>query len=695
MRFANIDYQKAEKVLRYIVLFFVSLYVINAVGGIEGMTELIRGRRYLNVLWIALGLYLIVSRGKIDWQFFLEYVRIILPIFAVGIFLYFYHSTGFNLSYFKYSFLLILACSVVCTVEGYRLREFFLANSISCLTLFFVATYQICILDYVVPIGAGNQNILASISLILGNISVFSVLYKKPNRDEKFFYLLCGILAIWVALRTTCRTAYVAEGVLLAVFLFWGKTKLHWSSKRVVTIFVFSLILVFLAFLNSPTITEDKFAAIWNEIQQFLNLGDGETTKSSVGLRLAMWEAALVDVIPNHLCFGVGDFRKIYWPKLLVDSSMGREFLDPFYHFHNEGINTLVMGGLLLFVGCNWFLFQLFKIAKHEPVLLGILVGTISWGLTEVAFFHKAFFFVFVSVWLLYECAIKAERKVEERQEAKVESLAAVTSVPSKEISRRSKMKLPISVVLLTHNEEKNIEDCLRSCSFAQEIVVVDDDSTDRTVELAKKFLGVKVYKRSLDGDFGAQKSFAIAKAKKEWIFLIDADERVTPELEEAIRRRVQAGEKFSYLIQRENRFKNIVVRHGVMHPDWVLRLMPQKGASAAGRVHEGIASLYPVKRIVGEGRLIHFPYSTWDQAYAKIDKYSRLSAIKFMENGKPCGFYTHVLLHPIWAFIKIYFFNLGFLDGKAGYIFAANHAVYTLSKYVRYYQLKHFNGEI
>lgn len=256
-------------------------------------------------------------------------------------------------------------------------------------------------------------------------------------------------------------------------------------------------------------------------------------------------------------------------------------------------------------------------------------------------------------------------------------------------------MKLPISVVLLTHNEEVNIADCLVSCSFAQEIIVVDDDSTDRTVEIAKTFDNVRIFHRYLNGDFGTQKTFGIAQARYKWILLIDADERVTSQLKESIQVCVQEGKKCAYLIQRENHFKNMAVRHGTMRPDWVLRLLPREGAKVVGCVHESVMSPFPHKKIIGKGRLRHFTYRSWNQFYSKMDTYAKLSAIKFSEENRPCNFLNHIVIHPLWAFFKVYFFNLGFLDGKAGFIFAANHYAYTLSKYVRYYQLKHFKGEL
>lgn len=254
-------------------------------------------------------------------------------------------------------------------------------------------------------------------------------------------------------------------------------------------------------------------------------------------------------------------------------------------------------------------------------------------------------------------------------------------------------MKLPISVVLLTHNEENNISACLESCSFAGEIIVVDDDSSDRTVEIAKSFDGVRLFHRALNGDFGAQKSFGVTQATNEWIFLIDADERVTAQLAEFIQKVVCNGEKFCYWVQRENHFKNMIARHGTMRPDWVPRLMPKEGVKVSGCVHEAVISPLPKRKAVG--RLIHFSYTSWDQFYEKQNLYSRLAAKKLQEQNRPCNFLSHVFFHPIWAFIKVYFFNLGFLDGRSGFIFAANHYCYTLSKYVRYYQIRNYDGKL
>lgn len=256
-----------------------------------------------------------------------------------------------------------------------------------------------------------------------------------------------------------------------------------------------------------------------------------------------------------------------------------------------------------------------------------------------------------------------------------------------------TKEKLPISVVLLTRNEELNIKDCLRSCDFAQEFIVVDDGSTDKTVEIAQE-LGAKVFNRSLAGDWGAQKTFAMQQASQPWLLLIDADERVSSELQDSIHQALSdSKQKRAYMIQRENHFVSGSATHGCLRPDWVLRFLPREGASSIGKVHESIESPFPRDRL--SGRLIHFTYRNWDAYYRKIDLYSRLAADKYLDEGRNCYFFRDVVLRPLWAFFKVYFINRGFLDGKLGFIFSMNHYFYTMAKYVRYYYLKNHGGKI
>lgn len=250
--------------------------------------------------------------------------------------------------------------------------------------------------------------------------------------------------------------------------------------------------------------------------------------------------------------------------------------------------------------------------------------------------------------------------------------------------------KIPLSIVIVAKNEEDKLASCLERCVFAKEIVLVDDESTDKTVEIAKQF-GAKVYSRKMEG-WGRQQTFAISKATQPWIFLLDCDEWITPELEENIKKAVLSNENFSYEVQRQNRFKHYKIGHGPLRPDWVIRLMKKEGASVEGVVHQKIIYPSPLKKL--KGYLIHFTYDNPEQYYNKMNKYARLSAEKYMEEGKDISFFRDIVFRPAWAAFKVYFINRGFLDGKMGFIFAANHYGYTLQKYVRLFLLKNSNGK-
>ena len=159
--------------------------------------------------------------------------------------------------------------------------------------------------------------------------------------------------------------------------------------------------------------------------------------------------------------------------------------------------------------------------------------------------------------------------------------------------------KFDLSVIVLTRNEEENIEACLKSCSFAKEMLVIDDDSSDRTVQIAES-LGAKVLHRSMNGDFGAQKTYGVNNATYPWVLIVDADERVTPEMVQQVKLCVEKDEFCCYAVQRENRFHSGKATHGVLRPDWVVRLVPKKQTKVEGQVHEKIVSPCPIKKLLG-----------------------------------------------------------------------------------------------
>ena len=409
MKLNKMSCPQTVNALRVLMFLLLSLYVLNAVGNLEAIQHWVGGRRYLNALWIVMALYLLVSRFDIDRKFFVRQVRLIAPIGAVCIFLYFYHDRSFDLGFLKYAVLLVLATSAVCRLNWLDRNVFFRVNSAACLMIFAAAMYQIIGLHRLVPDGDINQNIFAPQAMIIGGISVFACLYDEVDKKERLLHVVCGMLALWVALRTSCRTAYVSEIAMAILFCYFTYRKYHFSLLSFVCAFLIFVAVLVMVVLFSPSIVENKFDRIFEEVNGFVALQPGDTTGTSIGLRLAMWKTALMEVIPKNFWFGVGEVSGVDFINLVFHTNVNKEFLSTISHFHNEGINIFVTGGVLLFGIANWLLYKLFKRAWNEPVVLGILVGTFVFGMTEVTWLHKNSFLTLVSVMLLYECAVRRE----------------------------------------------------------------------------------------------------------------------------------------------------------------------------------------------------------------------------------------------------------------------------------------------
>lgn len=251
---------------------------------------------------------------------------------------------------------------------------------------------------------------------------------------------------------------------------------------------------------------------------------------------------------------------------------------------------------------------------------------------------------------------------------------------------------VPLTVVVLAKNEQDHLKDCLTSADFAAERLVINNNSTDNTVALAES-LGATVLTRALNQDFAAQRNFAIARAGYEWILMLDADERITPELRNEIIRAVRADEDCCYRVIRENHFQAGPVLHGDLRPDQVERLFRRSTSHYEGLVHERLHTTSPLRTL--KGRLIHFPYRNWEAHLNKLNLYSSLVARKYHEQGRPCHFVQDILIKPLWAFLKMYLIHRGFLDGRLGLIFALLHYFYTLEKYIKLRSLNRYQGRI
>lgn len=245
-----------------------------------------------------------------------------------------------------------------------------------------------------------------------------------------------------------------------------------------------------------------------------------------------------------------------------------------------------------------------------------------------------------------------------------------------------------LAVIILTKNEEKNIEDCIRSASFADEIVVIDSGSTDQTQELAEAAGARVIVHPMTEQGFAGQRNYALTQTDASWVCYLDADERITPEAAEDIRAVVKEDALAAYKIKRMNIVFGQLMKYGEHRPDHVVRLFPKNCVKWSGVVHEGpvLGNGVAIKTI--KGCLHHYTYTDWNRYFEKFNQYTTLMAEKMQENGRRVSF-ADILFHPIFAFFRFYILRLGFLDGKQGFIFAVNHYYYTMIKYVKLYYLQ------
>lgn len=250
---------------------------------------------------------------------------------------------------------------------------------------------------------------------------------------------------------------------------------------------------------------------------------------------------------------------------------------------------------------------------------------------------------------------------------------------------------MKLSVIIIAKDEEKNIIGCLNSVAFADEIIVVDDYSDDKTVDFAKQ-QGAIVFQRALDGDFAAQQNFGIDKASGDWLLFLDCDERITPALAEEIKSKVQCNERHAYSVRRLNHFAGQPVMHGVLRPDFVCRLLPNQGVRFGGMVHQKLEHRFTEKKLTSP--MLHYTYISWSQYYRKFEQYTRLAAKQYAQQGKTVNVLRDFIIRPFWAFFKVYVIHRGFLDGKIGWLLAVNHYHYTQTKYSRLYAIQHFGED-
>ncbi|MBN1919189.1 MAG: glycosyltransferase family 2 protein [Verrucomicrobia bacterium] len=243
--------------------------------------------------------------------------------------------------------------------------------------------------------------------------------------------------------------------------------------------------------------------------------------------------------------------------------------------------------------------------------------------------------------------------------------------------------KYPISAFVACQNEERNIEACLRSVAWCNEIVVVDSFSTDRTVEIARRYTD-KVFSRQWDG-YRNQKNFGFEQTTNEWALLIDSDERVSAELLAAIRREFDRGpgEVAGYLVPRRVFYLGRWIRHGGWYPDYKLRLVRRNRARLGGiDPHETFIVDGPVKRL--RGNLIHYTYRTISEQLRTMHRYAEIWAST--RRWRPADA-LKMLVRPVAKFLEVYIAKGGVLDGFHGIVIASMASYQVFLRYAKLYE--------
>jgi len=247
-----------------------------------------------------------------------------------------------------------------------------------------------------------------------------------------------------------------------------------------------------------------------------------------------------------------------------------------------------------------------------------------------------------------------------------------------------------LSVIVITLNESANISDCLRSLDFADEVLVLDNGSTDGTVDIAQS-LGARVSVTKDWPGFGPQKNRALDLARGEWVLSIDADERVPEQLAKQIRQAISDGGEKAFEIPRLTQFCGRWIRHCGWTPDYVLRLFKRGSAHFSDDlVHERVVlSQGSPSRLTCP--LLHFSYPTPANYWKKLEQYSQAWAEQRFARGQKTSM-LRAALAGVVAFLRSYFFRLGFLDGAMGFAVCSMQAQAAFGKYFALYCLNQKN---
>ncbi len=260
-------------------------------------------------------------------------------------------------------------------------------------------------------------------------------------------------------------------------------------------------------------------------------------------------------------------------------------------------------------------------------------------------------------------------------------------------------MSLPVSAVIITRNEERHIQRCLASVSWADEIVVVDAESTDRTPEICQQagqsWSGkLRFFSKPWAG-FREQRTFAMNHAKNDWILVIDADEECTPELAEKIRElmsRAEGPDARAYKVRRVEYFLGKPIRHGIWNPSYQDRFFHRSGVKYVNDIHEYPIFPTPPQQI--HEPLLHSPDFAPERFLEKMNKYTTIEAIDRVRNGQRTNWFRLLFAFPA-MFYKNYFYYGAYKDGFHGFVISLLEGVSRVVRHVKIWQFQNASREI
>jgi glycosyltransferase involved in cell wall biosynthesis len=248
-----------------------------------------------------------------------------------------------------------------------------------------------------------------------------------------------------------------------------------------------------------------------------------------------------------------------------------------------------------------------------------------------------------------------------------------------------------LTAIVTTLNEEANIRECLASLAFADEILLVDSFSTDRTLAIARSFSGerMRIVQREYFGS-AAQKNWAMDQVSTPWILIVDADERVPPALAQEIQALLEAGPGARhYFLRRQNFFLGRLIRHSGWSTDKVVRLFERGAARYPNRrVHADLVTQGATPTLAHP--MVHETYRSLDQALEKLHRYATWAAADAYRAGRSPGL-VELLFRPLWRFFRMYFIQAGFLDGRHGLVLCVLQAYGVFLKWARVWEWERF----